>query len=81
MVTYSLKVIHELSERGATQEIFDMLGETVQNIPRKAGLDVDTSDNAVTVLGMPVSFVRDHKSGEIHIMTNEEAQQLDSIKG
>lgn len=80
-VTYSLKVMQELSKRGATQEIFDKLGETVQNIPRKAGLEVDTSDNAITVLGMPISFVRDHKNGEVHIMTNAEALQLDSMKG
>lgn len=82
-VGFSREVIKQLRARGADNNLFHKLADTVINIPRNPKFKVDASDNAITVYGHPVSILRDHTKGEAFVMTIREAEQLDaySLKG
>ena len=59
----------------------DRLAETVSTFRvGESGYDVETSDNAVSVAGLPLSFLRNNKDMTIMIMTVEEAKALDQVK-
>lgn len=75
-VKFTEDVTKLLRDLGATDVDFDSIAATVQEIPRGQN-DYDTSDNAISVGGLYISFLRNWKSGEIVIMTNDEARQLD----
>ena len=77
-VGFTERVIEELRERGADNKIFEDIAAAVEKFPR-GKYEIDRSDDAITVLGLPISFVRDHNEGEAIIMTNEEAQDVDRI--
>lgn len=53
------------------------LVKAVMYAPRK-GYRVDGSDNYLSFAGIPFSWLRDWKNGEIHIMTLKEAKALDA---
>lgn len=76
-VKFTKRAVDELKQRGATDEIFKNIADTVVNAPRKPGLDVDASDNYMRVFDFPLSFTRSHKEGVAYIMTLGEAEKLD----
>lgn len=78
-VRFTERVIEELRKRGANNKLFEDLAETITKIPCRE-FAIDSSDDMITVLGLPISFVRDHNNGETIIMTNEEAQDADRLE-
>lgn len=80
-VYFTQDIRKELTHRGATEGELTELANAIANYPRQKGLDVDTSDNMVTFAGYPISFLRDHKTQKIWIMTNGEALNCDVQTG
>ncbi len=68
------------SHEGSARNYAEELADVVIKIKRQKGLNVDTSDNAVTFAGVPLSFIRDWNRGRAYIMTNAEALALDNEK-
>ena len=83
IIGFTDAVVAELKNRGATENLFSDLAMVIENIPKKPGLKVDTSDNMLTVLDFPISFLRDYEQDRAWVMTNGEAEMLDieSLKG
>lgn len=79
MVGFSDNVLKELKDRGATEALFQQLARAISDIPRKPGLAVDSSDNMISVYNLPISFIRNHKTDNAWVMTNEEARNLDRL--
>ena len=77
-VLISNNVIKELEKRGATKQQLTRLATTVVNYKREAELTMDSSDNVLSYMGYPLSFVRDHTNRKAYIITNGEALDLDT---
>ena len=75
-VVFTQKLAEELRTMGATTEHYAQAAYAVTNAPR-GEFEVDASDDMLTILGMPVSFLRNHETKEALVMTLEEAQKLD----
>ena len=66
--------MHEEAEKPEVYE--ERLVEAVIMIP-KSSYEVEAADN-ISFAGILLSWIRDWKNGEIHIMTLEEAKALDA---
>ena len=75
-VTFTQRLAEELRAKGAMTDHFAQVAKAVADAPR-GEFEVDASDDMLTVLGMPVSFLRNHETHEALVMTIEEAQKLD----
>lgn len=78
---FSHNLIKELKNRGASGYWLRRLAKTIENIPSKNGLKVDTSDNALSFAGYPISFLRDHNSRKIYVFCAGEAVEMDTKTG
>lgn len=77
-VAFTKEVIELFKDLGVfNSKLLSDLSETVTNkIPRGEN-EIDTSDDALSVSGRNISFIRDWKNGNVTILTNEEAHRLD----
>ena len=75
-VTFTQRLAEELKARGAEIEHFAQVAKAVADAPR-GEFEVDASDDMLTVLGVSVSFLRNHETHEALVMTIEEAHKLD----
>ena len=75
-VTFSQRLVEAMRAKGAETYHFAQVAKAVADAPR-GEFEVDASDDMLTVLGMPVSFLRNHETNEALVMTIEEAQKLD----
>lgn len=74
---FSVVEMYARGDGEAKRAYLEQLAETVVNIRRVPGLEVDTFDKGLSFAGVPLSFVRDWREGEAIIMTNTEAAALD----
>ena len=75
-VTFTQRLAEELRAKGATTDHFAKAAYAVANAP-KGEFEVDASDDMLSILGTPVSFLRNHETNEALVMTLEEAHKLD----
>ena len=74
---FSENIVEMFKEMGLFNNKFinDLL-RAIVSIPR-GKYEVDSSDNAIKVCGVHISFIRDWKTRNINVMTNDEAHRLD----
>ena len=75
-VTFSQRLVEAMRAKGAETYHFAQAAKAVAEAP-KGEFEVDASDDMLSILGMPVSFLRNHETHEAIVMTIEEAQKLD----
>ena len=81
-VKISVNLIDALTARGATDQTIDSIVDIVVNkIKRKNNMTVDTSDNSISYADIPISFIRNHDTREIYLLTRAEAFNLDVYAG
>ena len=71
----------ELKKRGASIYWLKRLSKTAENLPKQPGLEIDTSDNAISFAGYPVSFLRNHKEKTLYLFAPGEAVNMDVTTG
>lgn len=74
-------IADELKKRGATAYWLKRLAKTAENLPKQPGLEIDTSDNALSFAGYPVSFLRNHKEKTLYLFAPGEAVNMDITTG
>lgn len=71
----------ELKKRGATAYWLKRLAKTAENLSNQPSLEIDTSDNAISFAGYPVSFLRNHKEKTLYLFAPGEAVDMDVTTG
>lgn len=74
---YSADIVEMFKDMGLYNSRFiNDLSRAIVSLPR-CEYEIDSSDNAIKVCGVHISFIRDWTTGKIHVMTNDEAHRLD----